>query len=230
MTTTITNADEIEYRAHHRIDIRVDEHNVEIGGTEMAVNDYTTRQAIKDAFGDDASASELETWDKIKETVEEGGEIVLRDGSIVEINEGADTTEAKPEITKIEYDFDTEDELRTNRRGEAFDEMQDGDIEFERVDEREDRGHRVRVWFENGASMEHEHVEDDTVEERVYSADDPSSVWSSVEIDLSIPRPDATAHEDFVACVEQALDVYMNDSVEQFETGWWHLYDVLSRG
>jgi len=140
------------------------------------------------------------------------------------------TTEAKPEISKIQYDFDIDDDdLRTNRRGTAFEEMQKSDIEFERVDERDDRGHRVRIWFENGASMEYEHIEYDTVTEKVYTADDPSSVWNSVDISLSVPRPGITAHDDFIKCVEQCLDEYQIDTMEEFEMSWCHLHEVLSR-
>jgi hypothetical protein len=139
-----------------------------------------------------------------------------------------DTTEAKPEITKIETTFPIEDGIRTNRRGDEFSQMQSSDIEFGRDGfDREDAINRVTIYLENGARIAYWHIEKDKVEERTYKPDG-GAVWDSVDIELSIPRPGVSAHGDFVSCVEQSLDVYMSDSLEQMKTGWSTVAEVIS--
>jgi hypothetical protein len=142
------------------------------------------------------------------------------------MTEQNETTTEAPKISKITTTWETEDEIRTNRHGDEFAELQDSDIEFEVDDfDRDDTLDRVRIWFDNGASMAYWHKDEMTVEERVYSSDDPSSVWDSVEIGLS-----HGGREDFVECVEQSLDVYVRDmgDLDDLEDGWTHLYEVLS--
>jgi hypothetical protein len=141
----------------------------------------------------------------------------------------ANATEgSKPEITKVEYNFPTEDDLRTNRRGEQFDRMQESDIEFVNADRRvatQEGNDAVRIWFENGAHIRYELVDETTVTEAVYRSDNPSSVWDSIEITLSYG-----GREDFIACVENGLDEYLSsrrEAVSDFEGDWTTVYEII---
>jgi len=143
-------------------------------------------------------------------------------------NTAATAGESKPEINKVEYNFPTEDDLRMNRRGEKFEAMQDAEIEFVNADRRvatQDGNDAVRIWLDNGAHIRYELVDETTVTEAVYRADDASSVWDSMTIALS-----HGGREDFIACVENGLDEYLSsrrDTVSDFEDDWSTVYEVI---
>lgn len=143
-------------------------------------------------------------------------------------NNDAMAEESKPEITKVEYNFPTEDGLRSNRRGDEFEEMQDSEIEFVNADRTistDERQDCVRIWLENGAHIRYQLRDETTVTEAVYKADDPSSVWDSYNITLHHGR-----REDFIACVENSMDEYLDDryeTVEDFEANWTLVYEII---
>jgi len=136
--------------------------------------------------------------------------------------------ESKPEITKVEYNFPTEDDLRTNRRGDEFEEMQDSDIEFVNSDRRlatQDGNDCVRIWLENGAHIRYELVDETTVTEAVYRSDNASSVWDSVDVSLS-----HGGRADFIACVENGIDEFLSsrrETVSDFEHDWTTVYEII---
>lgn len=137
-------------------------------------------------------------------------------------------TEAKPEITKVEYNFPTEDGLRTSRRGDDFEEKQDSGIEFvnsDRTISTDGRQDCVRIWLENGAHIRYQLRDETTVTEAVYKPEYPSSVWDSVEISLS-----HGGRTDFIACVESSISEYLNsrrETVEDFEGDWTTVYEII---
>jgi len=136
--------------------------------------------------------------------------------------------EPKPEITKIEYNFPTEDGLRYFR-GNKFDEMQDSDIEFVHADRTlatDERQDCVRIWFDNGAHIRYQLRDETAVTEAVYRADHPSSVWDSVNLSLT-----HGGREDFIACVESSLNEYLSsrrDTVGDFEGDWTLVYEIIN--
>jgi hypothetical protein len=144
------------------------------------------------------------------------------------MTESNSETKAKPDITKVEYNFLTEDDLRRDSRGQTFEHMQDSEIEFVHADRRvatEDGNVAVRIWFENGAHMRYELIDEHTVVEATYRPDDPSSVYDYVPVKLS-----RGGRDEFVACVEDSIREYLvsrRETVEDFKDDWSTVYEVL---
>ena len=147
---------------------------------------------------------------------------------VTTMTENNNESKLKPEISKIEYNFPTEDELRLNRHGQKFEDIQESEIEFVNANRRvasEDDNDAVRIWLENGSHIRYELVDEHTVIEATYRSDDPSSVFDRVEISLT-----KGGRVDFISCVEIGIEEYLSSrrkTVEDFKGDWTTVYEIL---
>lgn len=138
----------------------------------------------------------------------------------------------RPDVTRIEYNFPTEDGLRTTVWGGEFNRMQPSDIEFSnasgpnrQVAPNGDRD-AARIWLQNGHSIRYVLLNETTVREETFRSGSPDSAHTNSEFKL----PQA-GRPMFIAVVRNAISEYLsscNWTVEDFEQKWVDVYKLLA--
>lgn len=128
----------------------------------------------------------------------------------------------KPQIDKIQTSFPIEDDLRCSVYGKDFDKMQESEIKYEMCSLDQENS-TARIWLKNGAYIEYELIEENTVRERTRRADD-ESIWASNDIDLS-----HGGHEDFIVCVENLIEIYLQQQRQTKEdfSNWESIQAII---
>lgn len=134
-----------------------------------------------------------------------------------------------PEIDKVEATFRMDDTIRTNRRGESFNAMQDEEIEFE-IDnyDKDNIENRVKIWFDNETHLEYWHRDENTIEERTY--DEEGELHDSVDTTEYYIEGGEGSHEIFVGAVEDCLDAYFGfDTLDDLHQSWINVWEIAKR-